>query len=210
LEHKEELRILFERYKIDQKALLEPSITPERLRKFYLDEQNERHGLDSCGMVVIMASSFVNSEYGNLKKLIVESPNVDAIEDITMDEYFAIALLSERKLVNSSYSIITPKGINIRGFSNMILSKSNYVSIDRISKTRLVNPLSHYYINTSHYTYLSFDPYTFSFNLSAKNYSTYLLQGVRCVDISLIVREIFLIEFYRMVLITKLWLDIKP
>ena len=56
-------------------------------------------------------------------------------------------------------------------------------------ETNMTYPMPYYLINTSYYTYLKINPESGELEGSAENYKKYLLKGVRCIDIELIVYE---------------------
>lgn len=197
LEHKEELGKLFEKYCADTslaKRDEEDSLIKQaELNKFMKEVQKEQLSYHSCDIIIQVVSSFLFTEYGNLKKLTEKVPNINAFQDISATETRDVAAASEKKALDTTNSYECARGLNLMGFSNMIFAKSNCAFSDKTYTPNLQNPLGYYLINTSYYTYFKIDPETHLIEATAKNYSKYLLKGVRCVDIGLIVYLVFLL-----------------
>jgi hypothetical protein len=192
LEHKEELGAIFENYCVKKKPGEESNedalINFDQLQNLLRDVQGDIVSKDSVKIIAEVANSFIYSEYGNIKKLAADSPNPNAFLDISATETQRVSQASENKVVFNRQSMDLMKGINLLGLSKMMFSKSNCaISFKANNTIKRENPLYHYLINTSHYTYLMYDPDALSVEATAKNYSKYLQKGIRCVDISLIV-----------------------
>jgi hypothetical protein len=187
LEHNEEFEKLYEKYCENRTLTDNPIITQTQLQNLFKEEQKEEISANSCSMLIQVASSFLYTEYGDLKKLTAANQEENAILDITATESQKIIAISEKKALKDNKSVECARGLNIRGLSNMLLSKTNVFATEKAVTHSLNNPFPHYIINTSVYTYLSYNQTEHRFEANAKNYGKYLLKGVRCVDISLIV-----------------------
>jgi hypothetical protein len=95
---------------------------------------------------------------------------------------------SELNVYKKQVSVETSRELTLMDFTKMILSHTNTV-IDDASpyETDMTYPLPYYLINTSNYTYLKLDKKTNELQVSAENYKKYLLRGVKCIDIELLV-----------------------
>lgn len=199
-EHNDELGELFEKYRLrettkDKKKEVKkeeeinpnPVISCEQL--IYLLKENQKISLTYRGALSLIqiASSFLYSEYGTLKDFPGRCQNPNAIIDYSNNEIPKIVKRSEAKVFKQTRSTQLPKGLTLMGLSNYFFAKGNDVFNEKAYLEDLTHTLSHYFINTSRFTYLRIDKSNNSFEFSAKNYSKYLLKGVRCIDISLIV-----------------------
>ncbi|MDR3549131.1 MAG: phosphatidylinositol-specific phospholipase C domain-containing protein [Candidatus Pacebacteria bacterium] len=201
VEHMNELTDLFSRYSqedaegADADSYKQPSIPAKRLAEFFREEQHEVLTDEECEAALQVASSFLYTEYGDMAKLEEGQKSPNALRGLSQKEFRRIRRESEGAVLRQSLSTERSSGLSMMGFSTLLFSRTNEVLDKMPFQTDMNYPLSYYWINTSHFTYLSISPETGCLEVSAKNYSKYLLKGVRCVDISLIVLPELYLDF---------------
>lgn len=191
-EHRDELSQLFSKYDDTNDVAEEDRepggptyITPAKLIKFFAEEQKQQLTLEEANGIIHVASSFLYNEYGvNFGQ---DQKNPNALLDFPSSLGETIRIKSEIEVSDKKNSIELPHGLTLMGLGNLLFSRTNTVLANNPFKTDMTKPLSSYYINTSRLTYIRINKETNTLEVSSKNYSKYLLKGVRCIDISLIV-----------------------
>lgn len=167
------------------------AISLEGLKKFFADVQKEFVSLDECRSLVQVATCFLYSELGNLGELEGEAENPNALRSLSAGKFEKARRESEVNVCKRQVSVETAQEMTLMDFSKMILSRTNVVVNDSSPfEPDMDYPLPYYLINTSNYTYLKLNKETNELEVSAENYKKYLLRGVRCIDIELLVHSL--------------------
>lgn len=189
-----ELKEVFEKYResegeeFDIAAALNPTISISGLSKFFKEEQKEHYSLAEIRDVVQVASSFLYSEHGDWRQLGQFEDNKNAVHALSRRRYKKARKQSETRVLQLHISTEAPSKLGLMGFSNIVFSKTNVVVDSSFQfRTAMNYPLSCYFVNTACYAYLKINPKTKRLEVTEEKYRVYLLKGVRCVDIELIV-----------------------
>jgi len=195
-----ELNAVFEKYGKTNKEGVEneeftfnPTISLLRLIDFYKEEQKESLNLTECKAMVQVGGCFLYNEFGNFSKFSTDElpkPNTQrGLSDLKFEKQ---RIDSEKSILKQQVSTEMSTSLGLMGFSTLLCSRTNTVWDRKMSiNFDMSYPLSHYLINSSHFTYLKIKHDNENncdiIDVSAKNYTKYLLKGVRCIDINLIV-----------------------
>ena len=186
-----ELAKVFRKYSKDPNEELAANtvMTIEGVKKFFNTVQKETISIEKSRSLIQVATCFLYTELGNLLTLGENEENPNIIHRLSKSKYEEMRKESELNVYKKQVSVETTRELTLLDFTKIILSRTNTV-VDEADpfETDMTYPLPYYLINTSNYTYLKLNKETNELKVSAENYKKYLLKGVKCVDIELLVQ----------------------